>query len=265
MNKFWKVIFLAAVVAGQVTGSVWAARSLVVGPSRFDLALKPGESDMQVIRVTNDGDEPMAVETLVEDLFVRQDGTPYYGPPSTGSQSCATWVRVNPPAFDLGPGETQIVRFNLGVPNDAVGSRYAVVFFRSLSPLPGSNSLGVSSKIGSIIVLDIAGTAPMAGDLTALRIIPPAENDTRHYQALVQMKNEGLAQFRVSGNIWIKTQDQGSLVFSQHFDPVTVVPGATRDITIEGPATLPPGEYNLSAEVEYPKEVIEGAHHFRVD
>lgn len=244
-----------------------ADRSLVVGPSRFDISLKPGESETYVVEVTNDGSDFAPVETLVEDLFVNPDGSPYYGPPSNGPHSCANWIRFNPAEFDLGPGQTQVVRFNVNVPETAVGSKYAVIFFRTLSKTAGSNSLGMSSKIGTIIVMDIPGTVPVRGDMTGLKVFPPNKKqaDVDNYMTWIQMKNQGLAQFKVSGNIDYISTDKKTSVYSDHFDAITIVPGVTRDISIAGPKTLAKGTYKLKAEVEYINEIVQGEYSFKVD
>ena len=264
---YYRVVLVALVFAGLLSNQVLLAdRSLLVGPSRFDLSLSPGDEDTYVIRVNNDGTDKLLVETLLENLYVREDGTPYYGPASDDVHSCAKWIRVSPQQFDLAPGQTQVVRFNLRVPETALGSHYAVVFFRTLSALKGNNAIGVSSKIGTIVVLDVQGTAPIVGDLVGLNVIPPhtaTDDVSLVYQASLLMKNAGMAQFKVSGNIYLQ-DEKNQRVFENHFDPITVVPEVTRNILIDGPTTLNAGAYTLKAEVEYQNEIIEGEHRFTV-
>jgi hypothetical protein len=79
------------------------------------------------------------------------------------------------------------------------------------------------------------------------------------------MKNTGLAQFRVSGNVTYQEKTTARDVYMDHFDPITIVPGVTRNVQVKGPKALAKGQYLVRAELEYINEIVEGVYTLQVD
>src|SRR5712691_2972549 len=112
-------------------GPAWALVGMNVDPPRREFTIGPGASLTDAIAVTNQGDKPGSFVVTVMDLSLTKSGEAVFHPARTRPRGAGTWIRVNPAAFELAPGETQLVRFTAAVPQDVAGSYLAVIFFQT--------------------------------------------------------------------------------------------------------------------------------------
>lgn len=162
MKKYLPTLLITTFTFLSLTASsVRAEVSLVVSPPSFELPVEIGEVIQKSIKVTNNGDLPLALTIGISDFIVQDDlGTPIMVDPSvSGKYLASTWFTLEKSELLLAPSESQQLTVLIEVPPDALsGGHYAIVYF-SPKDLDQPNSTGpsIQSKIGSLFNLTVAG------------------------------------------------------------------------------------------------------------
>src|SRR4030042_608913 len=94
------------------------------------LEIAPGEKKSSYINVDSyDSKDSMVVDVYTQDIMYLPDGSNDFLPPGTTPWSCADWIKLNPTGFELKPNNERVVKFEVKVPPDAKGGKYAGIFF----------------------------------------------------------------------------------------------------------------------------------------
>ena len=83
------------------------AISFSVSPIRVEHSVPAGGTITEAITIANADTAPAHIRVKVEDWWLTQDGAIAFGRAGSQSYSAASWIRVNPREFDLGPGQSQ--------------------------------------------------------------------------------------------------------------------------------------------------------------
>ncbi len=135
----------AAQGAGQITLTAIPPR---LGED-YKLKAKPGEKIQTIIRVRNNSDETITINSTIEDFIIDENGeTPIpVNDEVSGRWSLAAWTTISPQEQTIAPGKTTNVNVVIDVPADALpGGHYAMVIHQ---PKPaGQSESGAQSAIG---------------------------------------------------------------------------------------------------------------------
>jgi hypothetical protein len=159
MKFTWKILIISLVFVSFLTGTKLAYAQtanqviLTAIPPRlgedFKLKAKPGEKIQTIIRVRNNSEEEITINSSAEDFIVDENGeTPLpVKDQVSGRWSLATWMTISPQEQTIQPGKTANVNVVIDVPADALpGGHYAMVLHQ---PLPnGALETGAKSAIG---------------------------------------------------------------------------------------------------------------------
>lgn len=148
--------FLAFVFVYQL--NVPQAEAISISPLTFEMTANPGETLSNVIEITNREDSVIQVQMSVQDFTASgEGGKVVVVEDSNQTYSLAKWITIQPQAFVLEPNERKIVTFIIDVPLDGEpGGHYgSVLAQKSSGGAVGGSS--VSQKIGTLLLLQVAG------------------------------------------------------------------------------------------------------------
>lgn len=131
-------------------------------PPRLELKVAPGGTVQETIKVRNDSDTELVVQSEVKDFIVVDDkGTPMVVEEEvSGRWSLASWVSISPTKNVLKPGDIQLISLVVAVPKDALaGGHYAMVLHSPLTEalISAGSGTAVAQKVGTLIYFQVEG------------------------------------------------------------------------------------------------------------
>ncbi len=171
------------------------------------LVLKAGEKHSGTIGIQNPTEDTAIVKVYTEDWAYKTTGTgeKEFFVPGTLPESAAGWVGVSVPETVLPPFGKRDMVYTVAAPPSAVsGTYHAVLFFETVvgeQPEAEGASVLVTARIGTIFVVEIAGTVKRSGQVESLEISPPLESKPAEFT--VTFKNTGNADIELKGNFMI--------------------------------------------------------------
>lgn len=161
---------------------------LAIEPTRLELALKPGETANNNLRVSNRGDKPITVELSTEAFSVTNER---YDFTFSEAEELSKWLRLKEPFIDIAPGKTEIIDYQLAVPNNAEpGGRYLAIFAKVISNTDQSN---IYPRAGQLLYLTVAGNFKKDGLLVDIAV--PRLVFNRNVDWSYRVQNTGTVHF----------------------------------------------------------------------
>jgi P pilus assembly chaperone PapD len=215
------------------------------------LVLAPGSKITKTLSVSNSSNEPVYISSSVMDWAVTTKGESEYKQPNTLSNSCASWIQLNPSNFAIGPKQTVLVRYSIDVPSNIDREKRAILFFKS-RPVPtkakgGSMTLNISLRMGcKIKIQPKQATAVIPkGQIVDMEI--PEKSD----KVKVLVKNASTISLKFKGTIEA-VDKEGRVVRKGQLLPesATVFPESTRELSAAWSEPLPAGEYVFKVAID---------------
>ena len=179
--NFFTVIFAAG---GLLLAN--NAFALTIAPPIFEVNANPGDNLTQSIKIFNETDNWTTVYVSTANFIAKagEEGTPEFLPYVEGDNSLANWIEIDKTPITLLPSDQKTAIFFGTQPSDASGS-----------------SIGLSSKLGALVLLTVSGNINEAGSLLEFNLSDPKP----FYDHLPV----GLSVlFQNSGNVHLKPQGQ---------------------------------------------------------
>lgn len=160
-----------------VLGSCWqqtvlAQVSVSLYPSSFRLNLKPGEIWEGILTAVNPNKFPLVIKVEKENFGVGDEGSINLLGVEKEEYGLSSWISYNQKEFEMPPDTRREVPFQIRVPLRAQpGGHYAAVLFRaSLTEKmqEEQGGLGVSGRVGAIILAEVAGNLKKEGSIEEL-------------------------------------------------------------------------------------------------
>lgn len=241
--------FLALGVFAIGLGTPSAHASFAIMPMETQLQMPQDDKRItDEIEVFNGGDAPLHISSSVVDWKLTPDGDYLYAPAGTEKSSCAAWIQLNPPEFNVAPKKSVRVRYSIAPPATLTDERRAMIFFESRPvPVKGQKGMGllVATRMGCKIF--VSPHAPLAKSAAFSDI--ELQNGPRP-RVRVGVQNGGAATFRANGTLQV--MDEAGIVVAQGaLTSAQVVPQAQRNLWFDLPNSLPVGNYVVKAVVDY--------------
>ncbi|MBD3279485.1 MAG: hypothetical protein GF390_02110 [Candidatus Pacebacteria bacterium] len=168
-------VMLSALILslGQLTKPVNAQKenaiSLTAIPPRLgdqgQIEIKPGEKHQAQIKIFNESQETLDVETFVQDFIVDEDGkTPIALEGKLSNRwSLASWITVSPNVNKIAPRQTVLLNVLIEVPADALpGGHYAMILHQPVTPGAELNqanqaAASIAQKVGTLLYVVVEG------------------------------------------------------------------------------------------------------------
>jgi hypothetical protein len=222
------------VVLSQGAASAAVANGLRVSPVRTDLTINPGSSQTVQVDVTNVTTVSSTFQAIVNDFTANPNesgdpslilGNGQYAP----SHSLKRFVQPIQ-NVTLAPGQEKDVSVTISVPSSAAGGGYyGAVRFAPADDGGASQTVTLSSSVGSLILLTVPGNIVNKVSIASFASAGSGGNAStfftsgKNIQAVVRFQNEGNIQEEPFGKVLVKNHS-----------------GATIN-TVEVNATQPPG------------------------
>jgi P pilus assembly chaperone PapD len=227
-----------------------AAGLKVVG-SIYSGSLAPGSSAVHTITVsTKSDDSPMDLMVNVQGLGQTQQQSSIGLSPEkdTSPYSARTFITVSPTTFHLNPGESQVVKATITVPqNVGEGGRYALITIQN-API-GNGTTAIVTAVSVPVIITIPGTTiNKKGTISNVNVadIVPGQP----VRITTSLKNTGNYHIVTKNTVTI-TDSAGKVVAEGVSESSTrsIVPTSTvnYDLNIDKP--LPAGTYTVTSKV----------------
>lgn len=249
--------FLAVSVLAIGLSAPSAHASFAIMPMEKQLQMPQDDNRVtDEIEVFNGGDAPVHISSSVMDWNLTPDGDYQYAPAGTEKSSCAEWIQLNPPEFNVAPKKSVRVRYSIAPPATLTDERRAMIFFESRPvPVKGQKGMGVmvATRMGCKVFLSPRAPLAKSAAFSDMEL----QNGPRP-RVRVGVQNGGAATFRANGTLQV-TDEAGTVLAQGALTSAQVVPQAQRNLWFDLPNSLPAGNYVVKATVDYGlKQLIGG-------
>lgn len=141
--------------------------SLRISPLKYTAALQLGHPKVGYIEAANPTGAPMHVTVEVEAFRQINDrGELEYYP----DERLSSAIKPGLTSFDLGPREAIRVKFTIDPNRLGPGGAYGVIFLRTASGGHAASQINTSERIGTLLILNVAGAGTTAGRISDLHL-----------------------------------------------------------------------------------------------
>lgn len=239
----YAMIFLALV-------SPFASAGLGVSGAIIERKVDPGDAFAHEMIISSDfASPPMDLAVDIMGINQTPDGESVELAESedAGPFSARTFLKVNPSAFHLEPGQSQNVIVEAKIPQDArPGGRYALINIHS-RPI-GNGTVGIVVAIEVPVRLTISGPGLMKAGMIEDLKLEESISARQQYISLI-LRNTGNCHYKAIIHAVLK--DLGGNVIAEASSPVSsnIIAGASRifRMAIAAKGELRPGAYLANA------------------
>lgn len=220
-----------------------------VEPARFIISVNPGQRRTGTIKVTNKGEEEIAVKAILYDWDLKRDDSLITLEAGTKQETLDQLIKFNPRQFKIAGGKTQVVRFTIRAPENLKKERRGIVFFEEETGLTEeSTGAKVVTQIGTAIYF-VPSTAEFRFKLLGAKI-KVAETEADDNLALLLMENAGQAHIRYTVNYKI-INSKGALIADNEVTEKVILPQKTRVLSFAIKEKIPAGKYKMLLQLEF--------------
>jgi len=216
MKKHIAVIFAVCVAGGSLLAS--NAFALTIAPPILEISANPGDNPTESIKIFNETDNWITFWVSTANFTAKADeeGTPEFLPYQEGDNSLANWIDIDrATSITLLPAEQKTITYTIHIPQNAdPGGHYAAIFFGTQPQDMYGSSVGLSSKLGALVLLTVSGNISESGSLLEFKLSEPKPFYDHLPVALsLLFKNSGNVHLRPQGqititNIWGQVSDK---------------------------------------------------------
>ncbi len=239
LSKITKLALTASLGTLFVSGAVFAQQTtgdsgvgIEVSSPLYDYTIAPGKVQQDIIKIKNVGPKEQTFYPEVLDFKSNnQDGSPVFlkQGENSGTYSLAGWISVSKEKITLKPNESAALNFNITVPASAEpGGHYAGILFSTQAPEPKGNEISLASKVGSLLLVRVAGTAKESAKIVSF------DSDKNNYpkadvKFTTTVENIGNVHVQPKGVITIKNIFGGQVAsVDVNSLSANILPGSTR-------------------------------------
>lgn len=245
MAKIIMIFTIIVLLFSFYTTPIYA--SVRVEPSRFIFNLDAGYRTTGAITVTNNTERVLDLYANYYDWDLDEEETMNIYETGTLKYSLDGLLRFNPRNFTLEPGQTQLVRFTVSLPevndeNITQLEKRGIIFFEQEEYIETEEAIGtfVRSMIGTTIYV-VPTVYEERVLLLQSMVYQPAEEV--NIGALL-VRNDGVAHFR--SKLEFEVIDKyGNIIEKGEVPEIVILPEQDRAIFFELESNFLPGEYEL--------------------
>jgi hypothetical protein len=237
MKKLVKIVCLFTLAFFLVNNNLFAV-DFQIDQGKMRIKLPPGWSDGGIINVENRGKDPVKIRVYIADwVYSAKDGSKKFLPSNSNPLSCADWIKFYPADFTIPARGKQKVNFVVGVPQDATGGHYAVLFFEAETGTIYDQAKGINVKVyhrlASLFYVEPEGTIKKQAQLSDFKI----EESQGKIKVDVNLQNTGNVDIPAKGSFDI-IDEEGFVLTRGKFDEVYTMSQDKANLTT---TTLNPG------------------------
>jgi len=230
-----------------------------VTPLRFEFPVPAGKTHSEVIRIVNEGKEPVMVRLYTRDFRQDAHGGETESEAGAVERGCSSWLTIAPTDLTIAPGARAEARLTIAVPEPSTGTYWAFVFIEQTSkpqPKRATNKEGYSMEVlvkprWCIRVHEtVPGTEKRSGQVTDMAMSRSATDGKTRFD--VEFANEGNTLLKCKGKVEIRDA-KGQVVQTLPLKEnglFYVYPGGKRRVPAVCAEVLPAGTYVALAMVD---------------
>lgn len=240
------------------------SQSFEVAPVEILYRLDPGEKEERFLKVTNHSSVRQQFSLTKADFTIDTDGRQTSMEANSSDYSCADWITLGENFFTLEPNETKNISAEMEVPPGNYATRWVSIYVQTTKERTAfgadtenlSTGINISGRIGVKVYRYPQNPEKPSLEISNLRESEESAPDDRTFT--VEVKNVGSSIGRCKLSyvaLNLRTAEKHSFK-----GPVfNLLPETERIIRFDLPDSLPPGEYALSAILDFgDKNVLEG-------
>ncbi|MBU1663341.1 DUF916 domain-containing protein [Patescibacteria group bacterium] len=186
---------------------ITTVNALTISPPLIEIDANPGEVVKKTIKIITDANTQGIYYPSVANFTARgEEGEPRFLEQSeqeeVKSYALADWIEIDQSPVGLKKNEKAEVSFTVKVPDNAEpGGHYGVIFFSTQPPTfeQGQTAIGVVGKLGSLILVRVAGDIKEQGNLLEFGASNTIYN---------RLPIEFTTRFGNTGNVHLKPQGE---------------------------------------------------------
>lgn len=193
--------------------------ALTISPPVFEVGGNPGDTIRSEIKLFNETDSEVTVWTSTADFGAKEGegGEPSFYAPEEKEEDLASWIQIESGPITLSPRVWRTISFKIKIPSYAdPGGHYAAIFFGDQPP-EEAGTIGVASKLGTLVLLRASGEIHEEGSLVEFSL----KEEKKFYEHL---PIDFVIRFKNSGNVHLKPQGEMEItnIFRRTSDVVDV-------------------------------------------
>ena len=226
-----------------------SAQNLGVYPTALAFSLSKGNSESQVVNITNGSDKKMQFRLYLNDWIRDTVGGHEYYEPNTISRSCSRWVTLSKNFIELEPGKSTQLTIKLTIPDSANTDemKWSMLFVETVEENTAQASKNATAAVQNLlrIGIHIYQTPPSLTDKQIKAFdLKPMPGQEKKYQLICQ--NTGNVMIQCKSYLELASVVDGQKI---KLDPIDfpMFPQQKRYVTFELPANIQKGKYSALA------------------
>src|SRR5665213_367988 len=204
MQKRATALFLSFVAVLAVTFLYPAKGNAQVGislfPIKFDVTIAPGNTYSDTVTVINPNDFPIGVQPEVENIAGGNQGSIDLVNTDI-PHGLSSWISIDETSFTLAPQQQKQIPFSITIPvNGEPCGHYGAILFRGLSVTTTTSGVGISGRVGSVILVNVPGDSHATGNIADFTG-PSSYISHGPFQFSFTVNNTGNTHFTPQGDV----------------------------------------------------------------
>lgn len=248
----------------QVKAQDTSGSGLSVSPTRTELKIERGKTDIVEINIRNVTQGQIIAKPLVSD-FESDDATGeprlYFDAAKRNSASISKFVN-GLTDVTLEPGEDKNLTYTINIPQDAVaGGYYGAIAFRAVPANqvgPESGQVALTANVASLVLIEIPGDITEQIQLKGIKVLK-GNKEASFFTGVpskiaIGVQNNGNSFSKPFGTVSI-TDMSGKRVHSYELNNSTprnnILPKTSRTFTDDIKGVKKPGRYTVTADISH--------------
>lgn len=223
------------------------AQNLGVYPTTLDFRLASGQSEAQVINLSNGSGNKVQFRIYLNDWVRDSTGGHIYYEPASIPRSCARWLSIDKNFIELQPGESTQLTVQMLVPSTPDASeemKWSMLFIETVEENVSRNDKNAQATVKNLIRVGvhIYQTPPNAMEKSIKVLdLKPNREIANAYDLYCKNTGEVMIECKAHLELAAANGEQTKLDFIEF----PMFPDQVRLVTFELPKNLPEGKYNV--------------------
>ncbi|MFI5220862.1 MAG: hypothetical protein ACHQK8_00945 [Bacteroidia bacterium] len=249
---------------------------VAVSPAHLTFNVKPGESKVQEVTVTNETRVKRSFKISMKDFDMDKSGRSTFLHADSGKHSLSKWTNLSPTFFELAPGTAQKVRVTVNIP-DTEGSNKAVwnaIWVEEAKERQVLETEASDQKIafgitpvfafGVWVYQNPPNVANKKVEIKNFTLQVNSESKSKSIELTLVNIGDGIAQCNAYVELTNTNTGKTQRLLVKRF---TILPGYTRNYLFNLPDKLDKGNYDAVGVLDYgsKEEVIAAELKFKIE
>lgn len=253
-NKFYIYTFCLLLIIGyRLPITFLNAQDFEVAPVKFLFDCEQGQIQTKILYIRNHANQKQQFNVSIADMPADSAGKKKKI--VAKNKSCKDWLTLNPSFFDLNPNETKEVKVVMQVPPGHSETRWCMIYVSATEEQTSlaadkqmKSGVKVKPRIGVRVIQSPKSNTNWKGAIAGLKEITQVNDTVRTFQASVSNTGDKV----IDGKIYLVFSNlETAKEIKEKPERITVLPGATKIITLTMPKNIPHGKYSLAAILDY--------------